>query len=171
MPSGAKPFTPKTVGKVPGVLDDPETIDKYIKLKISAAPSKGGKSQAAAKWTDEENELRDSVIIGYLVDNMMSNEKVAQQISARWGMSVATGRDWVAASRKRFCERQGKENKEEIRRVFIERVESLIEDAKENGRNENIRQALELYGKTFGLLSDKKDINLSGDTTIKFEFS
>lgn len=171
MPSGSKPYTPKTVGKVPGVLDDPETIDKYVKLKIKAAPSKGGKSQSAAKWTDEENELRDSVIIGYLVDNMMSNDKVAQQIAARWGMSVATARDWVAASRRRFCARQGKENLEEVRKIFVERVESLIEDAKENGSNENIRHALELYGKTFGLLSEKKDINLSGDTTIKFEFT
>ena len=78
------------------IFSDPEKIDAVIKSRLSMFSRKGGtQKNDQVKWTEEELELRDAVIIDYITVNGLSRERTAQQIADRWDVSMNTARTWV----------------------------------------------------------------------------
>lgn len=151
------------------VFDEPDKIDGIINTRLASFPRKGGHSNNT-EWPEEEQELIDAVILQYVCEQGLSREKTAQQISARWDITLNTGRKWVKNAINRFCERFDDNDKEKLKKTFIERIETLLQSAIDDNAKDAALKALDLYGKTFGFFKDNKDVTLTSDNTIHFDF-
>lgn len=154
------------------IFSKPEAIDAYIKSRIASFPQKGGKaSTISGKWTKEENELKDAVIMEYITKQGLSKHQTAQQIMDRWGLSFRTAQKYVQEAVTRFAKSYAEENIEDQRRVWLERCEQVLQDAIDSRDKQSALKALDLIGKSMGIYQQKQDINLSGEADIKFDFS
>ena len=154
------------------IFSRPEDIDTFIKTKIASFPQKNGKGNTVSgKWTKEELELRDAVIMEYITKQGLSKNSTAQQIADRWGIAMQTAYAYVADAIKRFSKTFTEETVEDQRRVWLERCEQILQDAIDSRDKTNAIKALDLIGKSMGIYQQKQNIDLSGEADIKFDFS
>ena len=153
------------------IFSNPDEIDAVIKSKLAQFSTKGGKQKnSLVKWTDEEIELRDAVIIDYITTNGLSREKTAQQISSRWDISMATARKYVTEAIKHFCDNVVEEDAVIRKKLFEEKLQSIYEDAVTAKDRQSSLRAIDILNKMNGMYTDKSDVNLSVDGKITFEF-
>ena len=153
------------------IFSKPEEIDAVIKSKLAQFSTKGGKQKnSLVKWTDEEIELRDAVIIDYITTNGLSREKTAQQISSRWDISMVTARKYVAEAIKHFCDNVVEESEAVRKKLFEEKLQSIYEDAVIAKDRQSSLRAIDIINRMNGMYTDKSDVNLSVDGKITFEF-
>lgn len=154
------------------IFSSPEEIDSLINSRLKQFPRKGGKSCSKhVSWSEAEIQIIDSVIWDYIAKQGLSREATAQQIYSRWDISLSTARKWITDSIKRIANTYSQEEQEEVRRVWLERCESILQECIETRDKQNALKALDLMGKSLGLYKESKDINVDGDNTIHFEFS
>ena len=154
------------------IFSSPEEIDSLINSRLKQFPRKGGKSCSKhVSWSDAEIQIIDSVIWDYMAKQGLSREATAQQIYSRWDISLSTARKWITDSIKRIANTYSEEEQEEVRRVWLERCESILQECIETRDKQNALKALDLMAKSLGLYKETKDINVDGDNTIHFEFS
>ena len=154
------------------IFSSPEEIDSLINSRLKQFPRKGGKSCSKhVSWSDAEIQIIDSVIWDYMAKQGLSREATAQQIYSRWDISLSTARKWITDSIKRIANTYSQEEQEEVRRVWLERCESILQECIETRDKQNALKALDLMGKSLGLYKENKDINLDVDGGISFDFS
>ena len=154
------------------IFSNPDDIDALINSRLQQFPRKGGKTSSRnVSWSESELQIIDSVIWDYIAKQGLSREATAQQIYSRWDISLSTARKWITDSIKRIANTYTKEEQEEVRRVWLERCESILQECIETRDKQNALKALDLMGKSLGLYKESKDINVDGDNTIHFEFS
>lgn len=154
------------------IFSNPDEIDALINSRLKQFPRKGGKTSSRnVSWSDEELSIIDSVIWDYISKQGLSREQAAQQIHYRWDISLSCARKYIKDSIKRMASTYTEEDQEEVRRVWLERCESILQDAISTRDKQSALRALDLMGKTLGLYKETKDINVDGDNTIHFEFS
>ena len=154
------------------IFSNPEEIDSLINSRLKQFPRKGGKSCSKhVSWSEAEIQIIDEVIWDYIAKQGLSREATAQQLIARWDISLSTARKWITDSIKRIANTYSQEEQEEVRRVWLERCESILQECIETRDKQNALKALDLMGKSLGLYKESKDINVDGDNTIHFEFS
>ena len=154
------------------IFSNPEEIDSLINSRLKQFPRKGGKSCSKhVSWSEAEIQIIDSVILDYIAKQGLSREACAQQIYSRWDISLSTARKWITDSIKRIANTYSQEEQEEVRRVWLERCESILQDAISTGDKQNALKALDLMGKSLGLYKESKDVNLDVDGGISFDFS
>ena len=153
------------------IFSDPEVIDTVINTKLASFPRHNGSGNSMkTKWTDEELELMDCVIMEYIVKQGLSREETAKQIFARWDVTLKTARRYVSESIKRFCERYTESNRDEQIRIWEQRITAILEKALEHNTKDSALKALDMYAKYLGVYVNKQDINLEGNTTVTFDF-
>lgn len=154
------------------IFSDPEKIDALINSRLEQFPRKGGKTSSRnVTWSEDELQIIDGVIWEYISTQGLSREATAQQLYNRWDISLSTARRYVSDSIKRMAATYTDEDQVEQRRVWLERCESILQDCLDTRDKQSALKALDLMGKTLGLYKENKDINLSGDNTIHFDFS
>lgn len=154
------------------IFSNPDEIDALINSRLQQFPRKGGKTSSRnVSWSEAEIQIIDSVIWDYMAKQGLSREATAQQIYSRWDISLSTARKWITDSIKRIANTYSEEEQEEVRRVWLERCESILQECIETRDKQNALKALDLMGKSLGLYKETKDINVDGDNTIHFEFS
>ena len=154
------------------IFSSPEEIDSLINSRLKQFPRKGGKSCSKhVSWSEAELQIIDSVIWDYMAKQGLSREATAQQIYSRWDISLSTARKWITDSIKRIANTYSEEEQEEVRRVWLERCESILQECIETRDKQNALKALDLMGKSLGLYKENKDINLDVDGGISFDFS
>ena len=154
------------------IFSSPEEIDSLINSRLKQFPRKGGKSCSKhVSWSEAEIQIIDSVIWNYMAKQGLSREATAQQIYSRWDISLSTARKWITDSIKRIADTYSQEEQEEVRRVWLERCESILQECIETRDKQNALKALDLMGKSLGLYKENKDINLDVDGGISFDFS
>ena len=154
------------------IFSSPEEIDSLINSRLKQFPRKGGKSCSKhVSWSDAEIQIIDSVIWDYMAKQGLSREATAQQIYSRWDISLSTARKWITDSIKRIANTYSEEEQEEVRRVWLERCESILQDAISTRDTQNALKALDLMAKSLGLYKETKDVNLDVDGGISFDFS
>lgn len=154
------------------IFSRPEEIDALINSRLEQFPRKGGRSCSKhVSWSEAEIQIIDSVIFDYIAKQGLSREACAQQIYSRWDISLSTARKWITDSIKRIANTYSQEEQEEVRRVWLERCESILQECIETRDKQNALKALDLMGKSLGLYKESKDINVDGDNTIHFDFS
>ena len=154
------------------IFSSPEEIDSLINSRLKQFPRKGGKSCSKhVSWSEAEIQIIDSVIWDYMAKQGLSREACAQQIYSRWDISLSTARKWITDSIKRIANTYSEEEQEEVRRVWLERCESILQECIETRDKQNALKALDLMGKSLGLYKESKDVNLDVDGGISFDFS
>ena len=154
------------------IFSSPEEIDSLINSRLKQFPRKGGKSCSKhVSWSEAEIQIIDSVILDYIAKQGLSREACAQQIYSRWDISLSTARRYVTDSIKRMASTYTEEDQEEVRRVWLERCESILQSCLETRDKQNALKALDLMAKSLGLYKETKDINVDSDNTIHFDFS
>lgn len=154
------------------IFSNPDEIDSLINSRLKQFPRKGGKTSSRnVSWSEPELQIIDSVIWDYISKQGLSREATAQQLYSRWDISMSTARRYVMDSIKRMANTYTKEEQEEVRRVWLERCESILQDAISTRDTQSALKALDLMAKSLGLYKETKDINVDGDNTIHFEFS
>ena len=154
------------------IFSSPEEIDSLINSRLKQFPRKGGKSCSKhVSWSEAEIQIIDSVIWDYMAKQGLSREATAQQIYSRWDISLSTARKWITDSIKRIANTYSEEEQEEVRRVWLERCESILQDAISTRDTQNALKALDLMAKSLGLYKETKDVNLDVDGGISFDFS
>lgn len=148
----------------------PEEADELITSKIAQFAKKGGKTSTSVKWTEGELQLRHSVILEYICNQGLSKSETAKQISDRWNVTVKTATRYINEAVESLT-RDFEDYKEETRKVHLERLESIMQTALENGREDLALKALEQMGKVNGLFEQKIDLNSKNTTDIHFDFS
>lgn len=153
------------------IFSKPEEIDEFMKVKIKAFPAIGGKSSTKTNsWKENELELRNAVIMDYITTQGLSKEKTAQQIADRWDISVITARAYVTQACKAFTAQFSEEDQEKQRQIWLERVESILQEAIESRDKQSALRAMDLMAKSMGIY--KENLNLGGgDKPISFDFS
>ncbi len=153
------------------IFSEPEKIDMVIKSRLAQFSTKGGKQKNdAVKWTEEEIELRNAVIIDYLTVDCLSREQTARQIADRWDISMATARKYVKQAVVDFCDGVVEESESILKKMFEEKLQSILQDAVDAKDRQSALRALDIYAKTTGMYKDKTDVNLSVDGSLKFDF-
>ena len=154
------------------IFDRPEQIDAVINAKLANMPQTGGKANTKANaWKPEEMELRNGVIMQYIAEQGLSRERTAQQITNRWNITLGTARNWVARAIDDFTKSYTEEDQEKNRKLWLERCEQVLQDAIDTRDKANALKALDLIGKSMGLFTEKKEVQVDGDVDIKFDFS
>lgn len=154
------------------IFSNPEEIDSLINSRLKQFPRKGGRSCSKhVSWSEAEIQIIDSVIWDYMAKQGLSREATAQQIYSRWDISLSTARKWITDSIKRIANTYSEEEQEEVRRVWLERCESILQECIETRDKQNALKALDLMGKSLGLYKESKDVNLDVDGGISFDFS
>jgi hypothetical protein len=70
-----------------------------------------------------------------------------------------------------FANSYTEEDQEKQRQMWLERCEQILQDAIDSRDKASALKALDLIGKSMGIYNEKKDVNVSGDVDIKFDFS
>jgi len=154
------------------IFSNPDEIDALINSRLQQFPRKGGKTSSRnVTWSDAEISIIDGVIWDYISKQGLSREATAQQLYSRWDISLSTARRYVTDSIKRMANTYTKEEQEEVRRVWLERCESILQDAISTRDTQSALRALDLMAKSLGLYKETKDINVDSDNTIHFDFS
>lgn len=151
------------------IFSKPEDIDAFIKTKIASFPPVKGKN--ATKWTPEELDLRDAVIMEYICKQGLSKTATAQQIMDRWGIKQSTAFKYVMEAIQRFSKSFTEETVENQKKVWLERCEQILQDAIDSRDRSTVIKALDLIGKSMGIYQQKQNIDLSGEADIRFDFS
>jgi hypothetical protein len=153
------------------IFSRPEEIDAVIKSKIAQFSVKGGKlKNNLIKWSEEELELRDAVILDYITVDGLSRERTAHQIADRWDIGLSTGRKYVQEAVERFCKNQVEESEDTIRKMMEEKLLAIFQDANDAKDRTNSLKALDLLGKMYGTYKEKSDVNVNLDGNISFDF-
>lgn len=153
------------------IFSNPDEIDALINSRLQQFPRKGGKTSSRnVSWSESELQIIDSVIWDYIAKQGLSREATAQQIYSRWDISLSTARKWITDSIKRIANTYTQEEQEEVRRVWLERCEAILQECIETRDKQNALKALDLMGKSMGIYKEKSDVNLSGSADIKFDF-
>lgn len=149
----------------------PDEVDAIMKSRIATLPALGGKGKStkSGKWSDWELEIRDAVIISYLTENCLSREQTAQQIARRWDIALITARNYVTSALKRFSE-SFNDDPDYLKKMFLERCETILQTALTAGQKNEALKALDMIGKSVGSYRETKDVNVSGDININFDF-
>lgn len=145
-------------------LYDADTIDAIIKNKI--ANVKVSRANAK-KWSENELNIRRMVIFDLIRQNL-SKRRVKEELKERWGIADRTFEEWYKDAIESIIE----DNKDLIRTAreqIIMRLEGVAEASFNNGDMSNSLKAIDQLSKIFGLYTEKKEINVKGDT-IKFDF-
>jgi hypothetical protein len=145
-----------------------EEIDGIMRRRIELQGKKGVKPQVNG-WTDEELELRDSVCMSLLTRDCKSRHQASLTLSKRWNISKGTANKYIAEALTRFT-KQFTDNLPELRKMYLERCQTILETAIRDGQKDTALKALAEYGKVLGFNKETKDVNLSGDATINFQF-
>ena len=154
------------------IFSNPDEIDALINSRLKQFPRKGGKTSSRnVSWSESELQIIDSVIWDYIAKQGLSREATAQQIYSRWDISLSTARKWITDSIKRIANTYSQEEQEEVRRVWLERCESILQECIETRDKQNALKALDLMAKSLGLYKETKDVNLDVDGGISFDFS
>ena len=153
------------------IFSDPDKIDALVKTRLDQFPRRGGSlPPRMVRWSESELAIIDYVIWTYITEQGLSREATAQQIHNRWGISLSTARRYITDSIKRAATKFPAEDIEEKRQRFLERCESILQMAIEDGQKDTALRALDTYAKAAGLYKETKDINLEGNTTVRFDF-
>ena len=151
------------------IFSKPEDIDAFIKTKIASFPPVKGKN--ATKWSPEELDLRDAVIMEYITRQGLSKTATAQQIMDRWNIKKSTAFKYVMEAIQRFSKSFTEETVENQKKVWLERCEAILQDAIDSRDRGTVIKALDLIGKSMGIYQQKQNIDLSGEADIRFDFS
>ena len=151
-------------------LYSPEKIDEIIKARLAAFSRKDGNHKnSQVAWTEEELELRNSVIISYLTENCLSKHRTAQELVARWGIHIKTAENYIRQAVKDFCQRNT-QDPEEQKQMFLEQLQNLIQDSLVSGSRDSALKALDMVAKAQGLYVNKSETTLKSDGSIQFNF-
>lgn len=153
------------------IWDDPDIIDSVIKSRLATFQRKGGKGNGGhvAKWTEDELELRDAVIWDYMTKQGLSREETARQISSRWGVILNTGRKYVTEAINHLANLYTEEEAQNAKKLFMERLESILQTCLEDHMTDTALRTLDLMGKAQGLYTEKKEVKVEADN-IQFKF-
>lgn len=147
-------------------LEDDE-IDNLIRKRISETPKRGGTRNGG--WTEDELSLRNSVILDLICTKGISRTEAQKIIMKRWDIGKSTASRYVLAALEELVEDYD-EFVDYTREQHIQRLESLLEDCLSHGDRKNAVSVLDSLAKIYGLNQDNKNIKLSTDESISFEF-
>lgn len=152
------------------IFSKPDFIDGLIKSRLQTFSRKGGHTNNKVQsWTQEEIELRNAVIYDYISKQACSREETARQISARWDISMAQARKYIKSALDDFCANWEQEDKDKLRQRYIEKLESIQQEALESGDRQSALRAQEQISKLNGLYEEKSKIEIEGN--LVFDFS
>lgn len=148
----------------------PEQVDEIIKSRLAQFSRKGGHNRnSEVKWSEEEIELRNTVIISYLTENCISREQTARNIALRWDINIGTARKYVLEAVKNFCN-NFTEDDDKAKRIFLETLHNLIADSVDKGQKDSALRALEMIAKAQGFYPNKQEVNLQASGKLEFNF-
>lgn len=153
--------------KLLNIFSTPEDIDKHIRKGLANQNAKGGSKVC---WTKDEIEIMDFVIMEYLTVNMLSPVRTAYQLVDRWGMCYGVARKHVADAQKRWMKKHIPETEELMKTKFTEQLNTILQEAQEAGDRQSAIKALDMLAKTAGFYNDKKDLKVSMEGPIRFDF-
>lgn len=154
---------------------EPEVIDQMILSRLRDIKNALGKGESGeksgvlnkAKWTEEELDLRNMVIIDYIRQGL-SKKRVVEEICNRWNVAPKAGYEWYNKALKYLSQINKPDDLEDIKNRQIERLEGIVESALDRNNYQDATRALDLVNKLNGLYTEKANITVDGE--IKFEF-
>lgn len=153
------------------IFSTPEMIDAIIKSRLAQFSTKGGtQKNSLVKWTEEELELRDAVVMDYLTVNGLSRERTAQQLADRWDVSMQSARNYVRDAITRFAKNYVEIDEATRKKILEEKLQSIYEDAVSAKDRQSSLRAIDILNKMNGMYTDKSDVNVNVDGKITFDF-
>lgn len=150
------------------IYQNPELVDAIIKARLAQNFQKG-KPGNANKWTDDELELRNAVVYGYIINECRTKEDCARKLAERWGINVNTGRMYVKQAMQALVANYKDVSKEQLKETYLNRIETLLKKALDEGNTKTAIQAAEMLNKLEGLYSQDINLNLQGNITFDFK--
>lgn len=150
-------------------LEDDE-IDAIIVERIKSTPKRGGSRNGC--WTEDELALRNSVILDLICNKGISRTETKKILMKRWGIGHSTAQRYVLAALEELVADYD-EFAEYTREQHIQRLEALLEECLSHNSDRDRKNAiavLDSLAKIYGLNQDNKNVRLSTDESISFEF-
>lgn len=150
-------------------LED-DQIDAIIIDRINSTPKRGGTRNG--KWSEDELALRNSVILDLICNKGISRTEAKKIIRSRWGVGAETASRYITAALDELVEDYD-EFAEYTREQHIQRLESLLEECLSHNSDKDRKNAiavLDSLAKIYGLNQDNKNVRISTDESITFDF-
>lgn len=147
-----------------------EEIDAIMIERINSTPKRGGNKHG--RWTEDELALRNSVILDLICTKGISRSETKKILMKRWGVGESTASRYLLAALEELVADYD-EFAEYAREQHIQRLESLLEECLSHNSDRDRKNAisvLDSLAKIYGLNQDNKNIRLSADENITFDF-
>lgn len=145
-------------------LKHSEEIKAALKSHINSCPVRKG-NNTRFNWSDELLELRNLYVIA-LIREGLSRIRCNQEVAETFNVGKLTAdKYYKEALEYLVVENEG--IKGAARKIAIERLNSVVEDAKEAGNTRTALMALDQLNRINGLYSEKQEVEITG---IKFDF-
>lgn len=146
-------------------LDDKD-IDAIIMNRIHSTARRGGKGE----WTEEEVQLRNSVVLDYICTKGISRNETRKILMERWDVSDASARRYIKDAFEELVADYDEYTKY-TREQHLQRLEDILEDSLAHNDRKSALSALDQMGKVTGIFVEKKDVKVSTDEPISFNFA
>lgn len=143
----------------------PEEIDVAMKGQIHQYHNRGKGKGSGNTWPEELKELRRMVVYDYLRQGL-SFRRIQEELMARWECSASAARSYYIEALNELAI-ENKEVIDEARKVTIERLTGIIEQAYERGQFDTALRAQDQLNKINALYTDKKEVEITG---LQFDF-
>lgn len=150
-------------------LNDDE-IDAIMIERINTTPKRGGNRKGS--WSESELALRNSVILDLICRKGISRTETRKILMKRWGVGDSTARRYIMAALEELVNDYD-EFVDYTREQHIQRLEALLEECLSHNSDRDRKNAiavLDSLAKIYGLNQDNKNIRLSADENITFDF-
>ena len=142
----------------------------YLKLQRPEYIDENGKKvRRAWKWSEDDLNLRNQLIIYWLTSEGLSRMEVVQKIMSCFSLSRANAFIWSGEALKSLNEGFD-EYRDMARQMQIERIEKLIKECKGSGKYKEAAMLNEQLNKIYGLYTENKKVEVKTDEPIRFEF-
>ena len=147
-----------------------EEVITYLKQqKPDYTDENGVRHKVKWKWSDDDLDLRNQLIIYWITKDGLSRMEVVNMIMQVFGIARSNAFDWskmaIASLNEGF-----EEYRDLARQTQIERIEKLIKECKGMGKYKEAAMLNEQLNKIYGLYTDTKKVEVSAEGPIRFEF-
>lgn len=147
-----------------------EELIAYLKAqRPDTFDENGVRHRTKWKWSEDDIDLRNQLIIYWITKDNMSRMEVVNMIMQVFGINRSNAFVWSGEAISSLNE-GFEEYKESARQTQIERIEKLIKECRLSGRLKEAAMFTEQLNKIYGLYTDTKKVEVSADGPIKFEF-
>jgi len=153
-----------------GMTEEEVIVHLRNSMPQPANPGGGGVSETRAhKWAEGDMILRNQLILYWITKESMSRTECVHMLMQEFRINRSKAYEWVKIALDTLNE-GFEEYRDLARQIQVEKIEKSIKECKAAGKLKEAAMFTEQLNKIYGLYTENKNVEISADKPIRFEF-